>query len=85
MKQKVHAVTVVSDGIVVEFEMGVSCYFPASFLSNSLMTPGNQVFLTKDPSPPDQGRMSLEINAVGSPTVMDGNVFEDGLLDRLMH
>ena len=44
-------VTVVSDGILVEFACGTSCYFPAAFLQAHIGLESNQVFLPYDPSP----------------------------------
>ena len=47
---QIRAVSLVSDGIFVEFERGIHCYFSADFLLGNLVTGSNQVFLPYDPS-----------------------------------
>ena len=41
----------VSDGIMVQFQDGMSCYYSAGFLMESAGTQSNQIFLDYDPSP----------------------------------
>ena len=46
----------VSDGVLVTFEEGLSCYFSASFLWQQIGTGTNQIFLDYDPSPGRPGQ-----------------------------
>ncbi len=45
---QVQSVLVVSDGIVIDFLDGTSCYFPGSFLLDHVHTDGNHILLTYD-------------------------------------
>ena len=49
MSELVRAAVVVSDGILVEFETGECCYYPASFLMEHQLTKSNHIFLNYDP------------------------------------
>ena len=46
----VRSVSVVSDGIVIDFPDGTKCYYPASFLLEQIHNSCNQVLLSYDPS-----------------------------------
>jgi hypothetical protein len=50
----IESIDMVSDGIIVAFSQGHSCYFSAAFLKEHIGRDGNQVFLNHDPSPADQ-------------------------------
>jgi hypothetical protein len=47
----IHQTSAVSDGIVVEFQGGLRCYFSANFLLENLNSGSNRVFLDYDPTP----------------------------------
>ena len=49
MKKLVRDVVIVSDGILIEFEAGECCYYPATFLLDHLLTESNHIFLNYDP------------------------------------
>jgi hypothetical protein len=49
----IRKVTIVSDGIVIEFENSVTCYFPANTLYNNRLELKGQIFLNEDPSLPE--------------------------------
>jgi hypothetical protein len=51
MNRLIHETGVVSDGIVVEFQGGLRCYFSADFLLDHINRGSNRVFLDYDPSP----------------------------------
>ena len=51
MIEAIRNVTVVSDGILVEFDCGTTCYYPATFLQAHIGLESNQVFLPYDPTP----------------------------------
>ena len=51
MNRLIRETTVVSDGIVVEFQGGVRCYFSADFLLDHINCGSNRVFLDYDPTP----------------------------------
>jgi hypothetical protein len=57
MNQLIRAVDVVSDGLLVEFQGGVRCYFSADFLLENLNQGSNRIFLDYDPTP--KGSYSL--------------------------
>ena len=48
--QKLEDVFLVSDGILVQFGDGTSCYFSASFLLEHACDRSNQIFMNSDPS-----------------------------------
>lgn len=47
---KIHSVTLVSDGILVNFDNGTNCYYPASFLLDNVENGVTHLFLDHDPS-----------------------------------
>jgi hypothetical protein len=51
MNRLIRETSVVSDGIVVEFQGGVRCYFSADFLLDNMNRGSNCVFLDYDPTP----------------------------------
>ena len=51
MSNIIQSIDTVSDGIVVEFQGGVSCYYLADFLLAHAASGANRVFLDYDPSP----------------------------------
>jgi hypothetical protein len=51
MNQLIHEATVVSDGVVIEFQGGLRCYFSADFLLDNINRGSNRVFLDYDPTP----------------------------------
>ncbi len=51
MNRLIQKTNVVSDGIVVEFQGGLRCYFSADFLLDNLNRGSNRVFLDYDPTP----------------------------------
>jgi hypothetical protein len=51
MNRLIRETSVVSDGIVVEFQGGLRCYFPADFLLDHINLGSNRVFLDYDPTP----------------------------------
>lgn len=51
MNRLIHETSVVSDGIVVEFQGGLRCYFSADFLLDNINRGSNRVFLDYDPTP----------------------------------
>jgi hypothetical protein len=51
MNRLIRETGVVSDGIVVEFQGGLRCYFSADFLLDNINRGSNRVFLDYDPTP----------------------------------
>ncbi len=51
MSDIIQSIDTVSDGIVVEFQGGVSCYYSADFLLAHTASATNRVFLDYDPTP----------------------------------
>jgi hypothetical protein len=51
MNRLIRETSVVSDGIVVEFQGGLRCYFSADFLLDNINRGSNRVFLDYDPTP----------------------------------
>jgi hypothetical protein len=51
MNRLIRETRVVSDGIVVEFQGGLRCYFSADFLLDHVDRGSNRVFLDYDPTP----------------------------------
>lgn len=51
MNHLIHEATVVSDGVVIEFQGGLRCYFSADFLLENINRGSNRVFLDYDPTP----------------------------------
>ena len=47
---KVKSVSLVSDGIVIDFPDGTKCYYPTSFLLGQIHNSCNQLLLGYDPS-----------------------------------
>jgi hypothetical protein len=51
MNRLIRETSVVSDGVVVEFQGGVRCYFSADFLLDHINRGSNRIFLDYDPTP----------------------------------
>lgn len=51
MNHLIHEASVVSDGIFIEFQGGLRCYFSADFLLEHINRGSNRVFLDYDPTP----------------------------------
>ena len=62
--QLIDDIDLVSDGIIVHFTDGPSCYFAAGFLRENVGRGTNHIFLDYDPSPEAPVRL---IAAVGDP------------------
>ena len=72
--RSIEDVDVVSDGIIVRFSAGLSCYFPADFLLRNAGSETNQIFLDYDPSPKPPVRLTLSALGNGRPAVLGGVV-----------
>jgi hypothetical protein len=58
MNSSIEAIEAVSDGILVEFQGGVRCYFSAEFLLDNINRGSNRVFLEYDPTPNQMAQLS---------------------------
>lgn len=59
MNRLIRETAVVSDGIVVEFQGGLRCYFSADFLLENTAYGSNRVFLDYDPTPAQRFKPSV--------------------------
>jgi hypothetical protein len=57
MNRLIRETSVVSDGIIVEFQGGVRCYFSADFLLEHVNRGSNRAFLDYDPTPSQRFEM----------------------------
>jgi hypothetical protein len=64
MNRLIRETNVVSDGIIVEFQGGVRCYFSADFLLDNINRGSNRVFLDYDPTPGQRFEMAKMPGAI---------------------
>lgn len=63
---KIHSVKLVSDGVLIDFEDGTYCYYPASFLRDHVDNGQTHLFLDHDPSVEDAYLTEQQVEVVSS-------------------